>query len=67
MRLIPHERIRQRTVEQIDDARATGRGKGCGSGPDHSPGAYSVAMQRQVPTAQTVQRTVKVLQEQVPD
>ena len=38
--LIPLERIRKRTVEQIDDARATGRGRYGRSGPDHSPRAY---------------------------
>ena len=40
MRLIQQGRIRQRTVEQIEDARATGRGRDGRSGPDHSPGAY---------------------------
>ena len=35
MRLTPQERIRQRTVEQIDR-----------SGPDHSPGAYLRAYHR---------------------
>ena len=39
VRLIPQERIRQRTVGQIDDARTTVRRNGR-SGPDHSPGAY---------------------------
>ena len=40
VRLIQQGRIRQRTVEQIDDARATGRGRDGKSGSDRSPGAY---------------------------
>ena len=32
--------MRQRPVEQIDDARALGCGRNGRSGPDHSPGAY---------------------------
>ena len=40
VRLVPLEFIRQRLVEQIDDAATTGRGRNGRGTPDNSPEAY---------------------------
>ena len=65
MRLIPQERIQQRTVEQmVVVSRVSSRERNGGSGPDHSPERIirdrivdvTVVVQRQIPTSQTIQK-----------
>ena len=76
VRLIPQERIQQRTVEQIVVvSRISSRERNGGSGPDHSPERIirdrivdvPVAIQRQIPTIQTIQKQWRVLQIQFID
>ena len=76
MRLIPKERIQQRTVEQIVVvSRISSRERNGGSGPDHSPERIirdrivdvTVMVQRQIPTIHTIQKTMEILQIQFLD
>ena len=65
VRLIPQERIQQRTVEQVVVvSRISSRERKGGSGPDHFPESVikdrivdvPVMVQRQIQTIQTIQK-----------
>ena len=75
VRLIPQERIQQRTVEQIVVvSRTSSRERNGGSEPDHSPERIigdkivdvTMVVQRQIPTIQTIHKKMEILQIQVP-